>query len=250
MSVRTKLRRMFGDKTGLETHHIVPSYKGGTDDPSNVVTLTVRDHMFAHMLYAKAYSKDSKAWASLWAIVGMPRKNRSIKNVLKNKWVYVSARKEMADNCVGEKSKNANITVYEWVNAKTGEEFTGTRHDLVKKAGHTNSAKWEAGDYFRGIVMTTRSGWFEKTRFASIDALNLYKESIKNAARKASKEKNSGKNSVRATKVICVDTGIVYNTQRDAANDTGALQAKISQCCNGTRKSTKGYRWAFYKETA
>ena len=65
-SVRTKLRRKFGNKQGLETHHIVEKHDGGTDEPSNVVTLTVREHIFAHLLLAK-WKNDAKSWASLWA---------------------------------------------------------------------------------------------------------------------------------------------------------------------------------------
>ena len=247
MSVRTKLRRMFGDKQGLETHHIVPSYKGGTDDPTNVVTLTVREHIFVHMLYAKAYPNDAKAWASLWATVGMPRKDRSLKTALQNKWAYVNARKEMASSCVGKKSAVANLTVYEWVHATTGEEFTGTRHDLVEKAGHNNTARWETMDYFRGVVLKTRSGWFDKSRFASIDALNMHIEKNKEITKKANRRK-TGKLNSSSKKVICIDTGIIYDSQSEAADKTGAHKSKISECCTGSRKKAGGYRWAYANE--
>lgn len=51
-------------------------------------------------------------------------------------------------------------------------------------------------------------------------------------------------------KVVNLDTMIVYNTQKEAANDTGAHPSKISECCIGSRKTAGGYRWAYYKEAA
>ena len=40
--------------TIYHTHHIIPKYMGGTDDPSNLVQLTVEEHAQAHLeLYEK-----------------------------------------------------------------------------------------------------------------------------------------------------------------------------------------------------
>ena len=38
----------------MHKHHIIPKHAGGTDDPSNLVTLTVEEHAQAHLeLYEK-----------------------------------------------------------------------------------------------------------------------------------------------------------------------------------------------------
>ena len=39
------------------THHIIPKHMGGTDDPSNLIELTVRQHALAHK---KLYEKHGK----------------------------------------------------------------------------------------------------------------------------------------------------------------------------------------------
>ena len=39
----------------VERHHILPRALGGTDDSSNLVALTAREHFLAHMLLAKIY---------------------------------------------------------------------------------------------------------------------------------------------------------------------------------------------------
>ena len=38
-----------------EKHHILPKSLGGSDDPSNLVVLTGREHWVAHLLLYKIY---------------------------------------------------------------------------------------------------------------------------------------------------------------------------------------------------
>lgn len=52
-------------------HHIVPRHMGGTDDPSNLVELTVEDHAEAHRILYETHGKyeDYLAWQGLLGIV-------------------------------------------------------------------------------------------------------------------------------------------------------------------------------------
>jgi hypothetical protein len=51
----------------LHKHHIVPRYAGGTDDPTNLVELTVPAHAEAHRLLYEQHGKlqDKLAWLLL-----------------------------------------------------------------------------------------------------------------------------------------------------------------------------------------
>lgn len=40
-----------------EHHHIIPKCMGGTDDKSNIVSLTPREHFIAHWLLCLIYPK-------------------------------------------------------------------------------------------------------------------------------------------------------------------------------------------------
>lgn len=49
------------------THHIIPRHIGGTDDPSNLVELTVEEHAEAHRILFETYGRwqDEVAWKTL-----------------------------------------------------------------------------------------------------------------------------------------------------------------------------------------
>lgn len=57
-----------------EIHHIVPKAEGGSDDKSNLVKLTARQHYIAHLLLAKIYDD----CAMHCAVVAMQAKTKSM----------------------------------------------------------------------------------------------------------------------------------------------------------------------------
>ena len=48
-------------------HHIIPKHAGGTDDPNNIVELTIEEHAEAHRILYKKYNRwqDKVAWMGL-----------------------------------------------------------------------------------------------------------------------------------------------------------------------------------------
>ena len=64
---------------------------------------------------------------------------------------------------------------------------------------------------------------------------------------------NYGNRSKKATKkkskrVICIETGIVYESTRDVERKTGNAQASIGRCCNGEQKTCGKCHWKFYND--
>ena len=45
--------------------------------------------------------------------------------------------------------------------------------------------------------------------------------------------------------VLCVETGVIYESIYQAAKATGLAKNKISYCCRGIRNKTGGYHWQF-----
>lgn len=56
---------------------------------------------------------------------------------------------------------------------------------------------------------------------------------------------NNKKASSKKKKVICVETGEIYESITKAANGSSNLRAKISQCCKGEREDINGQHWKF-----
>jgi hypothetical protein len=52
-------------------HHIIPKHMGGSDDPSNLIELTIEEHAEAHrLLYEKhGHTQDKVAWLGLAGIM-------------------------------------------------------------------------------------------------------------------------------------------------------------------------------------
>ena len=48
-------------------HHIIPKHAGGTDDPSNIIKLTIEDHAEAHKILWEQHGRwqDKLAWETL-----------------------------------------------------------------------------------------------------------------------------------------------------------------------------------------
>lgn len=49
-------------------------------------------------------------------------------------------------------------------------------------------------------------------------------------------------------KVICLDTGIVYENSKDAESKTVAKANAITRCCRGNCKRAGKMRWQYYKD--
>ena len=51
----------------MHKHHIIPKHMGGTDDPSNLVELTIEDHAIAHWVLYRMHGhwQDYVAWQGL-----------------------------------------------------------------------------------------------------------------------------------------------------------------------------------------
>lgn len=62
-------------------------------------------------------------------------------------------------------------------------------------------------------------------------------------------ESNSGANNPRARKCICVETGQIFDTIREASECVGLKNpTNIVKCCRGERKTAGGYHWMYYEK--
>jgi len=244
--IRDKRARKRGiDVPYREHHHIVLRFAGGDNRADNIVTLTHREHVFAHLCLAKAFG--GKYYAALWGVAGMhgaSHMDRKVSNVLRNSKTMEKAREAMA---LQSRTDNGRIdkTIYEWHNVKTGESVKASRHDMPFTSAQAGeylnqnpnkkwSVKFAAGEwYVLGIRYTSHE-----------EARKEYNERGKrNSERQLGKRTGAENHNTR--KVRCIETGVVYESQRAAATATGLRQPKISQCCTGSRRTTGGFHWEY-----
>lgn len=62
--ISSRQKRTLPKEVYTEIHHILPKCLGGTDEPSNLIRLTFREHYVAHWLLTKIYKDSEKL---LWA---------------------------------------------------------------------------------------------------------------------------------------------------------------------------------------
>ena len=79
-------------------------------------------------------------------------------------------------------------------------------------------------------------------------------EEHKNKISESKKGKYKGKDHPRATMVICITTGKIFNTIKEASEFYNIDSGHISACCNGKRKSAgklNGNKliWMYYKDS-
>lgn len=86
----------------------------------------------------------------------------------------------------------------------------------------------------------------EKTREALLYAINHQSKE----AREKISQSLKGNNRAVKNKVMCIETGIIYESTVDAANKTGISRSTIGKVCNGVKycKTAGGYHWKFLKE--
>ena len=63
----------------------------------------------------------------------------------------------------------------------------------------------------------------------------------------ASRARKGVPNLHRRKPVMCIETGKMYCSQEEAAKDIGGCGSQLGRCCNGKRKTYKGFHWKYIK---
>jgi len=118
--------------TIYHTHHIIPRYMGGSDDPSNLVKLTIEEHAEAHRkLYEEhGRTQDKLAWK---ALLGQSKSAE-----------WISERSRLG----GQKSSTKGIPksiehkkrISESKKGKARPEFSGNKHPMFGSKEQSNRA--------------------------------------------------------------------------------------------------------------
>lgn len=70
-------------------------------------------------------------------------------------------------------------------------------------------------------------------------------QNIKHAFETGLRPNSIGDKHHNSRQVMCIDTGVIYDTLKDAASSINKNTNDIWRVCSGKRKTTGGYRWKY-----
>lgn len=121
-----------------EWHHIQPKCIGGTDEDSNLVLLTPKEHYIAHLLLIPLYDGREKAKLT-YAFLMMCACNQNQTRKISSKQ-YESAKKMVSNNCSGINASFYGKKLSEDAKKKLSERMKG-ENNPSKKYGAWNKNK-------------------------------------------------------------------------------------------------------------
>ena len=247
-----------------ETHHILPRCMGGTDEKENLVVLTAREHFLAHYLLTKIYPENYKLVDAfrMMGIINKKEQNRYI-----NSRLYESKRKLFSE------ARSKKVLCIE-----TGEIFPSATYvekniingirDVIKGKQLT------AGGYHwkylneeqiikepfqrKKVICANTKQIFENTdkaaEFAKVVPGLIRRICNKNTGTaggytfyyyEGEKEYPIRKSGNKELSVICIETGEIFNSIKDASKNKSD-ESNICKCCKGLKESHKGFHWKYY----
>jgi hypothetical protein len=141
-----------------EKHHIVPSALGGSNDASNIVSFTAREHFIAHLLLARIYG--GTMWHAAHMMSNMKRyNNRSYETVRQEHAKQASL--SMSGRTLSEDTKK-KISQNKERSAKISQSLKGRQktneHKEAYKRSRLASGGWVVSDEQKRKVSEKLSG--------------------------------------------------------------------------------------------
>lgn len=127
-----------------------------------------------------------------------------------------------------ENKLNNHVDNLEWCTTEYNINY-GTR---TKRALETNLKN----DHFIKLANQLRESNFYQKRTEKLRKDGTYLRMAKESKSRCGK------------KVICIETGIIFDSMNDAAKEYGIHQGSISSCCNHKTHTAGGYHFEFIKE--
>ena len=195
-------------------------------------------------LYTEVW-KDIVGYEGLYQVSNMGRVRsleRIVKHSIKGK---LSRRKgEMMKLYLAKKSGYKQVRL-----SKEGKAKTLNIHRLVAEAFLPNPENKREVDHINTVATDNRVcnlRWTTRTENNN-NELTCKHRSLAMKGRILSEEQvmRMRKNSPFKTKVMCIETGIIYESAMEAYRQTGIRQCNINHCCNGKRKHAGGYSWKY-----
>jgi hypothetical protein len=134
-------------------HHIIPRHAGGTDDPSNLVELTIEEHAEAHRHLYEKYNRwqDRVAWLSL---SGIMKDEERIYEILKNSNPGGYRHTEEAKRKLSEMRKGEKNPMYGKTAPNNGVKRPGI-------GGRKKGTGWSESERLKQLEIRSQPGYYD-----------------------------------------------------------------------------------------
>lgn len=225
---RAKTRKL-DSFTSIEVHHIIPKSLGGSDDKSNLVVLTLKEHFIVHLLLTKIYPNEPKM---IRAFLIMCRKNpnksaESFKILKENVKNLMSKQSLEYHSNPSNKEKFAQYSIDNWKNSEYREKQALARNNYITdkyREQRSKAAKklHEDPEFSKMIFKSIEKHANHKSQ-EWIDKITIINKKRANSPefKKLASSNYKGSNFDNRRKVLDINTNIVYDSAMDAANAKG-----------------------------
>ena len=137
----------------LHKHHIIPRHAGGTDDPSNLVELTVEEHAEAHRLLFEQYGRwqDRVAWLSLSGIMKDEERIDELIRSWRGRKHTEESKLKISVSQKGRKHKEeSKLKISKSLKGKPSKSRGKTRSDDFKQNVSNQMLGNDYGKFFKG----------------------------------------------------------------------------------------------------
>lgn len=232
-----------------ERHHIVPKCMGGTDDEQNLIDLTAREHFIAHKLLCEdnpSHRGLAKAWFMMCTMQSDNQERinitaeeyADIKEHLSKTKVTDITKKKISDANKGKPAWNKGLT------KETDDRILKYSCNLSTSLVDNGTRRGKNNSQYGNIGRITGN----KNPMCKQEARDKISLNMKNnnpmkdpeVAKKAH-SKLKGRSTYNSKKVLCVETGVIYDSISKAmiAMNVGTALYKAVK----TGKQAYGYHW-------
>ncbi len=208
-----------------ENHHIIPRSIGGSDDNSNMILLTAREHFLAHWMLVKIHKDNSNNYQRMvFAFNSFCMDNRGQRPPSR---LYEYARKEyirmLSDNDEWKKKVSKTMTKKIWVN----------KDDTCKRVFDSELNEYISDGWVRGRIITSRKPHSEEAK-AKISKGNTGKKHT---------DEWKVENSIRNKNKVWVNNGteskFIQESEVSEYINNGWVESRLYTNWNEYRKGSK-----------
>lgn len=204
--------------------------------------LGVNKRLRGKKLYAEAW-RDIEGYEGLYQVSNIGRV-RSLDREVWNGNGWYTKKGQIMTPC---KDRNGYLMVLLSKNGKTKRCLV---HRLVAKAFIPNPENKPQIDHIN-TIRTKNEVW--NLRWVTPKENNNNEITLKHfgEAQKGktfSEETRKKISEAKWKKIICIETGQVFKSVKEAGEIIGVFPTNISACCKGKRKTASGFHWKYYED--